>query len=931
MAANNRDEEAIDKTIATNDDATLLAEESGIHDTENLEAQLNPENRTPDNLDIHRGELAEDFVGESEEETQNIENEKTLAGEQPEDVAVDKAALRSDDSATVPENDKPFVGGVKTTISGRGEGTIWPFTESDDPNKATEKVEGSSSNNQPYSPADEGAQRPFDHAATEPAAEPVAAQTNSAEQSSAVSSAATSKDAQESERAAEDHAGDATTGDGKKAKNTKKNKKQHGKIRTAYHKYQQTKFYKIWDKRIKFSYAFYALTFLFLCWWTDLFQIWSVNKDAQYDPLAHIGLITQIWNACWRNVAGTAFILNFIALALIYAACVTIINRFWVATAAFTTLVSVFAVANKIKITLRNETIIPSDLTFISGGAGESIISFIPPDMHALVYVSIKRIVAFIILCILLQFIDKRRAFIYCSWKHPLRNAKNIAGTLGRILAAVLSVCLLITYSVNLSEPKSAVRNFANNLGYSPALWDTSIDAQQSGSLTTFLSLTKVKAMNEPKDYSRKAMQAIADKYAKEADIVNAQRAQSLTNSTVIFVLSESFSDPTRVPGVSFTSDPIPFVRSLSESPQASTGLMISPSYGGGTANIEYQQLTGMSMANFNDSLLSPYQQLIPNRSNVFTFNQMWNEACGGSEPEQCSIAYHPYFKNLYMRASNYVKFKFSNFRTLDSVKDPLVDQRTNPNSGLVQDEQSYQDVIDGLNSSAEQSRNMFVQLITMQNHLPYNDWYADNQFKDAGDTSENLTDAERRDIETYAKGAYITDEATQQFLNELNQMDRPISVVFYGDHLPGIYPTAMANPDNNVGLHETNYFIWSNQASRDVNKLPESNSGYSSANFFMAQAAEQLNAKVSPFLTLLSQLHAEVPAMARFGNSLGSGWTANSSTTIVDAHGNVIPESSLSDHAKQLLEDYKLVQYDMAVGKNYLGDMKFTSLNYNK
>lgn len=99
-------------------------------------------------------------------------------------------------------------------------------------------------------------------------------------------------------------------------------------------------------------------------------------------------------------------------------------------------------------------------------------------------------------------------------------------------------------------------------------------------------------------------------------------------------ILSETFSDPTRVPGVSFTLDPIPNIRNVKNT--TTSGLMLSPGYGGGTANIEYQALTGLNLANFNDSLIVPYQQLVPNQNNPYSFNQIWMEKYGRMLPLQC-------------------------------------------------------------------------------------------------------------------------------------------------------------------------------------------------------------------------------------------------------------------------------------------------------
>ena len=61
-----------------------------------------------------------------------------------------------------------------------------------------------------------------------------------------------------------------------------------------------------------------------------------------------------------------------------YLVVVTFLNRFWVATAIFGTVMVVFSIANRFKYLLRNEPIIPADLSFISSGNTGEIVSFIP-------------------------------------------------------------------------------------------------------------------------------------------------------------------------------------------------------------------------------------------------------------------------------------------------------------------------------------------------------------------------------------------------------------------------------------------------------------------------------------------------------------------------------------------------------------------------
>lgn len=109
-----------------------------------------------------------------------------------------------------------------------------------------------------------------------------------------------------------------------------------------------------------------------------------------------------------------------------------------------------------------------------------------------------------------------------------------------------------------------------------------------------------------------------------------------MTDNTVIMVLSETFSDPTRVPGVSFSEDPMPNIRHVKA--QTTSGLMLSPGYGGGTANIEYQALSGLSMANYSSTLSIAYQQLVPSLKWAPTLNQAWDKANGKAHPSHSTL-----------------------------------------------------------------------------------------------------------------------------------------------------------------------------------------------------------------------------------------------------------------------------------------------------
>lgn len=683
------------------------------------------------------------------------------------------------------------------------------------------------------------------------------------------------------------------------------------------------KAYGPWKERHRFSFSFYAIVLVLVTAFEVVFLQWGMYSEPEYPEGSEIddttrvlqsviGRTTKFVSQIWIDHQYQA-LLNFIVLGVIYLTLVLILNRFWVASAIFGTVMTVFAVANHIKIESRNEPVIPADLNFITGGNAGELTSFIPNSSQALVDGAVAGVICFVAICIVMQFLDGRNAVIPCHWLHPFASVKNFAGTITRILAAALSTALVFSFVWGLGADDSWATKFAHNLSDRPQPWNPIADATSNGPAINFLQLAHTKIMDKPEDYSEETMTKIAKKYSKEADSINQSRTTNLTDNTVIMVLSETFSDPTRVPGVSFAEDPIPNIRQIKN--ETTSGLMLSPGYGGGTANIEYQALTGLSMANYSATLSIAYQQLVPGQKWDQSLNQLWNEKNG----EDSSVAFHAYNRNMYFRDINYKKFGFSKFYATDG-KPKLTNLYPIDSAWYASDESFYSQVLKKMQSS---DGNKFYQVVTMQNHMPYEDIYADNQFKEL-DTSENLQENERLNIETYTKGLNYTDQSTQDFLNALNNIDRPITVIFYGDHLPGIYSTAYSDSDNILGLHETDYFIWSNNASSAAGtKLDNASSAYTSSNYFSAQLASHLNAKVSPYLAFLTEMHQAIPAMSVPSAAGGSP----DKPVYLNAAGARISEKDLSEEAKTLLHNYKLIQYDMSAGKNYLKDTDFVNL----
>lgn len=628
----------------------------------------------------------------------------------------------------------------------------------------------------------------------------------------------------------------------------------------------------------------------------------SSTRVQLSSPTVGFGFVSKMWTD-----GNFVFVLNVILVALLYLMLLMLFNRFWTASIVILAVGIIVAAIEHFKVEIRYEAILPADLGFLGSNTG-NMLTFIPAGAHVTILVALGAFAVLLALILVLRHFDGRKG-------RMIRTDNLSLNLTSRLILLLLPILVFALYCIHVSTTDSLANKFSRALGDTPSMWDSVYDAQRNGPLVAFTRQLNPKIMDKPSNYSEETMKKVAARYQKEAETINASRTNNLTDSTVVYVLSESFSDPSRVPGLKTNKDSMPNIRKIKAG--TTSGLMLSSGYGGGTANLEYMGLSGLSMANFESSLSSPYQQLVPSQHWTPTINQLWGAPAS-------SLGYHPYESSMYSRATNYKKFGFSHFYTLTGP-DVIKYQDKIDESPYVSDKSSYDSALEGIKSG---KTNKFIQIITMQNHMPYHEWYENNDYTAESTTGTPLGDDEQQSIETYQKGVEITDQATQEFLNELDALDKPVTVVFYGDHLPGIYSSASEDGNNSLALHLTDYFIWSNKASSSQGNKA-SDAAYSSPNFFVAQAADHMNAKVSPYLAFLTEMHSKIAAMEPPVVNKIQGWDRipEGQNIYLDQNGNPMSTDDFDKETKQLLADYKLIQYDITAGKNYLKDTDFMTL----
>ncbi|WP_155286996.1 LTA synthase family protein [Lacticaseibacillus zhaodongensis] len=553
-------------------------------------------------------------------------------------------------------------------------------------------------------------------------------------------------------------------------------------------------------------------------------------------------------------------------------------NRYWTALIATFTAGTLWLIADVVKIAARNEPIVPADIYELRSTA--NLVKMVSP---LLLIAGVVIVVAVIALCI---WLERKHPAPKTSW-------------LMRVVQFIFAIAFMVGFR-SYNQYMSASQQFANNFKVTYKIMNQMWAAQDNGPYVQFAQNIDVTPMEKPKGYSKAAIDQLAKKYGQEAAQINKTRTNDISKMTVMFNLSESFSDPTRVPNVHLDKDPIPNIRAIKK--QTTSGLMMSHGYGGGTADMEWETLTGMSLGNLNTTLSTPYTQLVSRQQNGAAVSTWF----------KYSSAIHPFNGSEYNRQGVYEKFNFNKFAALDS-KYPIKHRRYVGNAHTyLSDYTAYDNALDQLQA---RKGGQFLNLITIQNHMPYTPTlYSKHDFKASG--SAFTTADLKGSFESYAMGLHYTDDAAEKFMHQIDAINKPIIWVFYGDHLGALY-----NGDSSskyaVPLHQTDYFIYANKYARAHGaKTKLSNTKQVGSSDFIAMAFAQANAKVDPFVALLTKVQKTLPTIWMRSDNRTNDPTYGMS--FVNKNGKEVYYNDLSKKQKATLHDYQLLEYDITAGKQY-------------
>ena len=319
---------------------------------------------------------------------------------------------------------------------------------------------------------------------------------------------------------------------------------------------------------------------------------------------------------------------------------------------------------------------------------------------------------------------------------------------------------------------------------------DISWNHDKNGFLLATLVDSKFLNVPVPEQYNKAS---IGEVYRRMSETAGSGMPEERPN--VIFILGESFWDLTQYTDLQFSEEPIPFMKTFSE--RALRGIIEVPSVGGGTANTEYEVLTGLSKK-FIDNYSVPY-----NPYNSYIHRPVPSIARIFKAKGYHTAGFHSYHGWFYRRSEVYKHLGFDRFVSLEFF--PV---KPDVHGYYAEDEVLYQSIIDEITRTPERN---FISAITMEGHGPYKDIPLTDK---RVELISKLSDSSRDTVEKYANLVHGVDANFAKLIQYFESFDEPTLVVFYSDHIPPfgheVYQE-LGFPMYGQGGKRVPVYIWSN------------------------------------------------------------------------------------------------------------------------
>lgn len=517
-----------------------------------------------------------------------------------------------------------------------------------------------------------------------------------------------------------------------------------------------------------------------------------------------------------------------------------VINNLFYSAAITSFIFNVCSLINRLKIELRDDPFVPRDVQLVQE-AVNTVSDFqveIKYDLLALI------ILAVIMFLVVGYFI-----------KAPKLNGRT------RIIGCVISIISVFLANKYIYSSKEV---YYNKLHVSNRSYITRV-FNELGFTYCFLYNLNSYPVEKPENFSKEEVEELIKTYT----VADAVAPEDKPN--VIFIMNEAFSDIGMSEEFTYTeeNDPYKYWREIIECKNSIAGHIVTPGFGGGTANTEFDVMTGMQTNMLNSVPTSAFR--VVGRSTQ-TIARVF------ADNDYQTLFMHPGDSWFYNRYSVYKYF---------GVEESIFNEaftKEDKKGNMIADSVLTEHIIEQFEAHTDDASKgpLFSYITSIQNHMPYTTKkYGDLPIEEV-QVSKTISQEAKDFLSVYMEGIRDANQMLKDLTDYFEAQDEPVVLVFFGDHLPNLGDNYLSykelglnvgdetSVENIINTYTTPYVIWTNEEAACLINLEERKAALDlpednkiSANFLGSMVLELLGySGQDPFFDFINELRKEVPVI---------------------------------------------------------------------
>ncbi len=569
-----------------------------------------------------------------------------------------------------------------------------------------------------------------------------------------------------------------------------------------------------------------------LCLWV-LLSGFSTALTLWIQPVSFLFLIKNM-----LSLQPHLLVLNWLPIALTTLALAFLLRNLGYGAALGNFIWGGLSVANRVKMIVRDEPVYPSDFTLlkeVADATGSYDISF-PWTQIAVVVLSTA---AFVALGFFLRTPAEK------SKRERIRRFGGFAA-----VTAVLAALIMTVYASN-TLYKSFYCSYFDHI---------TVVYNELGFPYCFCYNFSTYQLAKPEGFDKAEAAAYEETEGETPHLA--------PNTHVIFIMMEAFSDITDrdVFGYDETDDPLQNLHALRQAENAVGGYLIVPNYAAGTANSEFDVLTGMQTTMLSQTNTSAFRTFTRNIDSVLRVMR--------------DDGYHTSFIHP---GSDWFYNRENVYRWLGADETFFVDQMEDVEykGTWVTDAYTAEQIKQEFEAAVANDEMLCNLTVTIQNHMSYTtDKYGDTPIAPVK-LNTGVSEETETMLSVYTEGIRDADAMMGELTGYFSETDEPVLLVFYGDHLPYFGDERKGYAELGLGIAEgdasedpldsyrTPYLIWANDACAEAIDFEnavasaELRSGESINASYLGAAVLELTGRSgeSPWFDFVNELRRELPA----------------------------------------------------------------------